>query len=250
MKTSRSTTLPLIVLILAASRPASISWASSKNDVDEIGKRKVAHRSIVSQEKEIAIGTQFAAEIDRSAKLIRDPVITEYVNRIAQNLARNSDLTIPLTVKVIDDPTINAITLPGGFIYINSGLLLAADEGPARRRDGARNRSRGGLSLGLPGNQGDVASVREAAAHFNATIYPVYLGVSQALNFGEPLAFSSSAAAPKSRPIFSASSTCTRRATTPISMWCFSGKYLRKNGARQAVSRRFFWTTRLPRSAS
>ena len=72
MKTSRSTTLPLIVLILAASRPASISWASSKNDVDEIGKRKVAHRSIVSQEKEIAIGTQFAAEIEEQRNRVAE----------------------------------------------------------------------------------------------------------------------------------------------------------------------------------
>ena len=55
-------------------------------------------------------------------------MITEYVNRVAQNLARNSDLTIPLTVKVIDDPAINAFALPGGFLYVNRGLLLAADE--------------------------------------------------------------------------------------------------------------------------
>jgi len=100
----------------------------NKNDVGQIGTRRVAHRSIISEEKEIAIGKQYATEIDRSAKIITDPVINEYVNRVAQNIARNSDLKIPLTVKVIDSPGINAFALPGGFLYVNSGLLLTADE--------------------------------------------------------------------------------------------------------------------------
>ena len=126
MKTARSRVLLLAMLLVRVVVPAR--GAGDKSDVNEIGNRKVAHRSLVSQEKEIATGKQFAAEIDRSAKLINDPVITEYVNRVAQNLARNSDLTIPLIVKVIDDPAINAFTLPGGFMYVNSGLLLAADE--------------------------------------------------------------------------------------------------------------------------
>ena len=99
-----------------------------KGDVNEIGNRRVAHRSMISEEKEIAIGKQYATEIDRSAKVISDPVVNEYVNRIAQNIARNSDLKIPLTVKVIDSPGINAFALPGGFLYVNSGLLIAADE--------------------------------------------------------------------------------------------------------------------------
>ncbi len=108
---------------------ASTLWsADKKDDVNEIGNRKVAHRSIISQEKEIAIGKQYSTEIDRSAKILTDPVINEYVNRVAQNLARNSDLTIPLTVKLIDSPEINAFTLPGGFVYVNTGVLLAADE--------------------------------------------------------------------------------------------------------------------------
>ncbi len=119
MKRSGSKVLLLTALLVGAS--LLVRAGGTKGDVTEIGNLKVAHRSIVSQEKEIAIGKQFAAEIDRSAKLIKDPVITEYVNRVAQNLARNSDLKIPLTVKVIDDPTINAIALPGGFVYVNSG---------------------------------------------------------------------------------------------------------------------------------
>src|SRR2546425_4201429 len=109
--------------------PALSVWAGDKkSDVNEIGNRRVAHRSIISQEKEIAIGKEIASEIDHSAKVLNDPMITEYVNRVGQNIARNSDLTIPLTVKVIDSPEINAFALPGGFLYVNTGLLLAADE--------------------------------------------------------------------------------------------------------------------------
>ncbi len=126
MRKSRITALLLIVVMSLAWLPLRAD--DKKDDVDEIGNRKVAHRSIISQEKEIAIGKQYATEIERSAKLLTDPVVNEYVNRVSQNLARNSDLAIPLTVKVIDDPSINAFTLPGGFIYVNSGVLLAADE--------------------------------------------------------------------------------------------------------------------------
>ena len=122
---------PRLSVLLAAVLIAGSLWpalASDKNDVNDIGNRRVAHRSIISQEKEIAIGKEISTEIDHQAKLVTDPVINEYVNRVAQNVARNSDLKIPLTVKVIDDPTINAFTLPGGFIYVNSGTLQAADE--------------------------------------------------------------------------------------------------------------------------
>ncbi len=119
--------LTLLVALFFWSIPA-LPGADKKGDVDEIGTRRVAHRSIISQEKEIAIGKEYSTEIDHSAKILTDPVINEYVNRVAQNVARNSDLTIPLTVKVIDSPEINAVTLPGGFMYVNTGLLKAADE--------------------------------------------------------------------------------------------------------------------------
>src|SRR5919198_3586160 len=89
----------LAVLVGFACSGLSVRAADSKSDVNEIGNRKVAHRSLISQEKEIAIGKQYATEIDRTAKFITDPVINEYVNRVAQNLARNSDLKVPLTVK-------------------------------------------------------------------------------------------------------------------------------------------------------
>ncbi len=118
----------LVVLAVVAFAGLPVQAADTKSDVNEIGNRKVAHRSIISQEKEIAVGRQYAAEIDRTAKLISDPVVNEYVNRVAQNVARNSDLKVPLTVKVIDGPEINAFALPGGFLYVYSGLLKAASE--------------------------------------------------------------------------------------------------------------------------
>ena len=118
--------LSLTLLMVTLAGPA---WGDKKkHDVTQIGNRRVAHRSIVSQEKEIAVGKRYATEIDRSAKLIKDPVITEYVNRLGQNIVRNSDATIPFTIKVIDSPQINAFALPGGFLYVNSGLLVAAEE--------------------------------------------------------------------------------------------------------------------------
>ncbi|MEJ2008676.1 MAG: M48 family metallopeptidase [Acidobacteriota bacterium] len=127
MRTHKSLPLALTVMMVAAS---VAGWASEnkKKDVDEIGNRRVAHRSMISEQKEIAIGKRYATEIDRSARIIKDPVINEYVNRVAQNVARNSDLKIPLTVKIIDSPDINAFALPGGFLYVNTGLLQAANE--------------------------------------------------------------------------------------------------------------------------
>src|SRR5258707_3082071 len=79
-------------------------------------------------EKQIAMGKQYAQQVESSVKLIQDPVVTEYVNRVGQNLVRNSDAQVPFTIKVIDSDDINAFALPGGFFYVNSWLILAADE--------------------------------------------------------------------------------------------------------------------------
>src|SRR5438046_4924442 len=74
------------------------------------------------------MGKMYASEIEKSTKFINDPVITEYVNRIGQNIVKNSDCKVPFTIKVIDSDEINAFALPGGFFYVNSGLILAADD--------------------------------------------------------------------------------------------------------------------------
>src|SRR6202451_372431 len=102
---------------------------NSKEDVDAIGNRNVGKGiNFYSIEKEIALGKGLAQEVERSSKLIDDPVVTEYVNRVGQNLVRNSDARVPFTIKVIDSDEVNAFALPGGFFYVNSGLILRAQE--------------------------------------------------------------------------------------------------------------------------
>ena len=83
---------------------------------------------IYSLEHDIALGKQLSQEVEKSAKFIDDPVVIEYVNRVGQNLVRNSDAQVPFTIKVIDSDVVNAFALPGGFFYVNSGLILHADE--------------------------------------------------------------------------------------------------------------------------
>ena len=103
----------------------------SINDLSAIGNRNVGcGRGLgnwYSIEKQIALGKGFADQVSKTAKMVQDPVVTEYVNRIGQNIVRNSDAPVPFTIRVIDSDEINAFTLPGGFFFVNSGLILAAD---------------------------------------------------------------------------------------------------------------------------
>jgi predicted Zn-dependent protease len=106
----------------------SLSAGDKKKDPDEIGNRDVGKGvNFYSLEKEIALGKGLAQEVERQAKIIDDPVIAEYVNRVGQNLVRNSDAKVPFTIKVIDTEEVNAFALPGGFFFVNSGLVLKAD---------------------------------------------------------------------------------------------------------------------------
>jgi predicted Zn-dependent protease len=103
----------------------------SLDDVNAIGNREIGGKGLgnwYSLEKEVAMGKQYAQQVEQSAKLVSDPVINEYVNRIGQNLVRHSDAKVPFTIKVIDDDQINAFALPGGFFYVNTGTILAADD--------------------------------------------------------------------------------------------------------------------------
>jgi predicted Zn-dependent protease len=111
-----------------------------------------------SLEKEIALGKQLAQEIERQARLVDDPAPAEFINRLAQNLARNSDLKVPLTAKMIDSEEVNAFALPGGFLYVNSGLVMKAETeaelagpiaheiGHIAARHGTRQASRGHIA--------------------------------------------------------------------------------------------------------
>jgi beta-barrel assembly-enhancing protease len=102
------------------------------DDVDAIGNRNVGCAKGMgnwySLEKQIGLGKQISQQVETQSKIITDPVVSEYINRLGQNLVRNSDSQVPFTIKVIDSDDINAFALPGGFFYVNSGLILAADE--------------------------------------------------------------------------------------------------------------------------
>ncbi len=134
----------LAVAVTALLLLSSLCWAANSKstqddqmpkgmlDVNTIGNRNVGCGRGVgnwySLDKQIAMGKQYAAQVEQSSKLVTDPVVNEYVNRLAQNLVRNSDSQVPFTVKVIDSDAINAFALPGGFFFVNSGLILNADD--------------------------------------------------------------------------------------------------------------------------
>jgi len=102
------------------------------SDVDNIGNRDInkgiGNVNFTSLDKEIALGKSLSAQVEQQVKLIDDPTITEFVNRVGQNLVRNSDAKVPFTIKVIDSDEVNAFALPGGFFYLNSGVIRAADD--------------------------------------------------------------------------------------------------------------------------
>src|SRR5277367_80302 len=117
------------VLLLSFSFLTVPSFADDKaKNPDAIGDRDVGRGvNFYSLEKEIALGKGMAQQVERQAKIIDDPTIAEYINRVGQNLVRNSDAKVPFTIKVIDTEDVNAFALPGGFFFVNSGLILKAD---------------------------------------------------------------------------------------------------------------------------
>jgi beta-barrel assembly-enhancing protease len=124
--------ISLFVACLLSLPTASFAGADkdkgSKKDPDSIGDRNVTCKAnFYSLEKEIGLGKGLAQQVERQSKVINDPVIAEYVNRVGQNLVRNSDAKVPFTIKVLEDPVVNAFALPGGFFYVQSGLILKAD---------------------------------------------------------------------------------------------------------------------------
>ncbi len=115
-------------------QPAGPKPLAVKEDPSQIGKRKINNGSDKlfgwlggSQEKEIALGRQLAAQVEQQAKMVEDPIVTEYINRIGQNVVLHSDAKVPFTIKVIDSDEVNAFALPGGFFFVHKGLILAAD---------------------------------------------------------------------------------------------------------------------------
>jgi beta-barrel assembly-enhancing protease len=110
---------------IPAVKPGSI------DDVNAVGTRDIGGRGMgnwYSTDTEIRMGKAYATQLAKSVKFVNDPVVVEYVNRIAQNLVKNSDAKVPFTIKVIDSDEVNAMALPGGFMFVNSGLILTADD--------------------------------------------------------------------------------------------------------------------------
>jgi hypothetical protein len=117
-------------VVAVGSEPIKVK-PGSIDDVSAVGNRDIGGRGLgnwYSTDTEIKMGKMYATEIEKSTKFITDATVTEYVNRIGQNIVKNSDCKVPFTIKVIDSDEINAMALPGGFFYVNSGLILNADE--------------------------------------------------------------------------------------------------------------------------
>jgi predicted Zn-dependent protease len=112
--------LPLLALVCNAS--------DKKKNPDEIGNRDIGKGvNFYSIEKEMALGKQLAIEVEKQSKMVDDPIVGEFINRLGQNLARNSDAKIPVNLKIIESDSVNAFTLPGGYIFVNSGLIRVAE---------------------------------------------------------------------------------------------------------------------------
>jgi predicted Zn-dependent protease len=110
--------------------PDKVKHDGGKNDVDAVGNRKIGGRGMgnwYSIETDIKMGKQYAQMVDSSSKLVSDPVVTEYVNRLGQNLVRNSDAQVPFIFKILESDQVNAMSLPGGFVYVDTATILAAD---------------------------------------------------------------------------------------------------------------------------
>ena len=119
-----STRLTLVLFLVVIASSAS----DKKKDPAEIGNRDVGKGiNFYSIEKEIALGQQLALEVEKQAKMVDDPILGEYINRLGQNLVRNSDAKMPVSFKIIDDDSVNAFTLPGGHVFVNSGLIRVAE---------------------------------------------------------------------------------------------------------------------------
>src|ERR1700733_8333716 len=186
----RFSAVSVAFLAVALSVLPTPSFADDKEkDPDQIGNRDVGKGvNFYSLEKEIAIGKQLAQEVERQAKIVDDPVIAEYVNRVGQNLVRNSDAKVPFTIKVLDSEEVNAFALPGGFFFVNSGLILKADSeselagvmaheiAHVAARHGTRNATRGELA--------QIAMIPVMVMSGGWTGYAIYQGAGLAIPVG------------------------------------------------------------------
>ena len=122
-------TLSALILAMALAATAAYAGDKKKNDPSQIGSRDVGKGvNFYSLEKEMALGKALAQQVQRQAKMVDDPLMSEYLNRLCQNLARNSDAQVPVSCQMIDGEEPNAFALPGGYIFVYTGLVKIADE--------------------------------------------------------------------------------------------------------------------------
>ncbi len=121
MKKARRSLPILVALVFLSSLP--LQGGNAKDDIDKIGSRHVARRSVVPQALETRMGKLAAARLERSSRVVQDQDLNKYVNRIANRIAGNSDLDMPVTAKIVDSPQFDAFSVPGGFLYVTTGLL-------------------------------------------------------------------------------------------------------------------------------
>src|SRR5271168_2127734 len=167
---------------------------STMNNIDAIGNRNVGCNTGMgnwySLDKQVAMGRQYSQQVEHSAKLVSDPMVTEYVNRVGQNLVRNSDAKVPFPIKVIDTDELNAFALPGGFFYVNSGLILAADN--EAELAGVMAHEIGHVAachVAREQTRGNIVNLASIPLIFVPGGWAVYEGTQAALGIGVPLAF-------------------------------------------------------------
>ncbi len=185
----RFSAVPVAFLAVLTLLPTGSFAEDKKKDPDEIGNRDVGKGvNFYSLEKEIALGKQLAQEVERQAKIIDDPVIAEYVNRVGQNLVRNSDAKVPFTIKVVDSEEVNAFALPGGFFFVNSGLILKADSeselAGVMAHEIAHVAARHGTRQATRGQLAQIAMIPVMVMSGGWTGYAIYQAASVAIPLG------------------------------------------------------------------
>jgi predicted Zn-dependent protease len=167
---------------------------STLNNIDAIGNRNVGCNKGMgnwySLDKQVAMGRAYSQQVEHGAKMINDPVITEYINRVGQNLVRSSDAKVPFTIKVIDTDEINAFALPGGFFYVNSGLVLAADNEAELAGVMAHEIAHvAACHVAREQTRGNIVNLASIPLIFVPGGWAVYEGTQAALSIGVPLTF-------------------------------------------------------------
>ena len=167
---------------------------STLKNIDAIGNRNVGCNKGMgnwySLDKQVAMGRAYSQQVEHSAKMVQDPAVTEYINRLCQNLVRNSDAKVPFTIKVIDTDELNAFALPGGFFYVNSGLILAADN--EAELAGVMAHEIGHVAachVAREQTRSNIANLATIPLIFVPGGWAVYEGTQAALSIGVPLTF-------------------------------------------------------------